>query len=74
MNRPPDHSRQLSGAAEQETGTNLEALVRDDYDRLRTDDSFDDLKHRARFSKEDRCLYQDWMRVAAQRATTRQMP
>ena len=50
----------------------LEALVREDYDRCHPDDCFDDLKRRAAFSKEDRCLYRDWLAVAAARAAERQ--
>lgn len=45
-----------------------ESLVRDDYERAHPNDSFDDLKRRARFSKEDLGLLRDWMDVAAARA------
>lgn len=43
------------------------SLVRDEYDRLHPDDTFDDLKRRARFSKEDQGILRDWMAIAAQR-------
>ncbi|HEY9055844.1 MAG TPA: hypothetical protein VIN77_01720 [Aurantimonas sp.] len=46
----------------------LEALVRADYERCRPDDSFEDLKRRARFSKEDKGLLRDWLALAEQRA------
>lgn len=45
----------------------LEALIRADYERCHPEDTFDDLKRRARFSKEDKGLLRDWMGVAAQR-------
>lgn len=48
-----------------------ESLVRDDYERAHPHDSFDDLKRRARFSKEDQGLLRDWMDVAAARAGRR---
>ncbi len=44
-----------------------ESLVRDDYERAHPNDSFDDLKRRARFSKEDQGLLRDWMDVAVAR-------
>ena len=46
----------------------LESLVREDYDRTHPDDSFGDMKHRARFLPEDQGLYRDWLAVAAARA------
>ncbi|MEC5293207.1 hypothetical protein VSX64_21465 [Aurantimonas sp. C2-6-R+9] len=48
----------------------LGALVRADYEKYHPDDSFDDLKRRARFSKEDKGLLRDWVAVAEQRART----
>jgi len=36
--------------------------------RCHPDDTLDDLKRRASFSKEDRGLLRDWMAVAAARA------
>lgn len=46
----------------------LESLVREDYDRCRVGETFEDMKRRMPFSREDRGLYRDWMAVAAQRA------
>ena len=45
-----------------------ESLVRADYEASSPGESFDDLKRRARFSKEDKGLLYQWMMVAAQRA------
>jgi hypothetical protein len=45
-----------------------EALVRADYERCHPEETFDDLKRRARFSKEDCGLLCDWMTLAAWRA------
>lgn len=42
----------------------LESLIRADYERCHPEDSFADLKHRARFSKEDKGLLRDWLAVA----------
>jgi len=46
----------------------LESLVRDDYDRCHPGETFDDMRRRASFSREDRGLYRDWLSVAAARA------
>lgn len=43
----------------------LESLIRADYERCHPDDSFEDLKHRAHFAKEDRGLLRDWLAIAA---------
>ncbi len=48
-----------------------ESLVRADYDRCHPGETFDDLKRRARFTKEDKGLLREWMAVAAQRAAAR---
>jgi hypothetical protein len=42
----------------------LQAVARAAYDRCHPNDCFDDLKRRARFSKEDRCLLADWLAFA----------
>lgn len=39
----------------------LEARAAKAYDRCHSDDSFADLKRRARFSKEDQGLLKDWL-------------
>lgn len=46
----------------------LESLVRADYDRSHPGETFDDMKRRLSFSKEDQGLYRDWMAIAAVRA------
>jgi hypothetical protein len=46
----------------------LESLIRADYERCHPGDSFDDLKRRARFAKEDKGLLQDWLALAQARA------
>jgi hypothetical protein len=46
-----DHS-----PASAEERNHLESLVRDDYERCHPSDTFEDLKRRASFSKEDRGL------------------
>ncbi len=47
-----------------------ETIAREEYDRCHPDDSFDDLKRRARFSKEDQGLLSDWMVAAAVKYST----
>jgi hypothetical protein len=42
-----------------------ESLVAPDYDRCHPDDSFEAMKVRARFSKEDQGLLKQWMALAA---------
>jgi hypothetical protein len=46
----------------------LESLIREDYAQCHPGESLDDLKRRARFAKEDKGMYRDWMAVAALRA------
>ncbi len=46
----------------------LESLVRADYDRSHPGETFEDMKRRRSFSKEDNGLYRDWMAIAAARA------
>ena len=52
-----------------------EQAIRAEYGRLHPDDSFDDLKRRARFSKEDQGLLREWLRSSGaarfRRATPR---
>lgn len=48
-----------------------ESLVASDYERCHPDETFDDLKERARFSKDDQGLLREWMLIAASRATER---
>jgi hypothetical protein len=42
----------------------FESLIRADYERCHPDDSLDDLKRRAHFTKEDKGLLQDWLALA----------
>ncbi len=63
--------KQALGPEDLKTRALHEDLVRDDYQRAHPNDSFDDLKRRARFSKEDQGLLSDWMDVAAARAGRR---
>lgn len=60
--------KQPIGPDDAETRTRYEALIRADYNRLHKDDSFEDMKRRARFSKEDQGLLSLWMAVAAKRS------
>lgn len=46
----------------------LESLVRQDFDRCHPGESFEDIKRRAPYSREDQGLYRDWMVIAAERA------
>ncbi len=46
----------------------LESLVRADYDESHPGETFDDMKRRRSFSREDKGLYRDWMAIAAARA------
>jgi hypothetical protein len=48
--------------------TYLEALIRDDYEYCHPEDTFDDMKRRAAFSREDKGIYRDWLTLAAARA------
>ena len=62
---PSGQTRTNSG---HESERRYESLVRTDYERCHPDDSFDDLKHRAHFTKEDRGLLRDWLATAARPA------
>ncbi len=46
----------------------LESLIRSDFQRSHPEETLEDLKLRARFSKEDKGLLRDWMTLAARRA------
>lgn len=47
----------------------LESLIREDFDRCHPDDSFEEMKRRSAFSREDKGLLRDWMALAGRRAT-----
>lgn len=46
----------------------LESLVRAEYDSSHPGETFDDMKRRMSFSREDQGLYRDWIALAAARA------
>ena len=50
----------------------LESLVRADYDKSHPGETFEDMKRRRSFSREDKGLYCDWMAIAAARAEASQ--
>ena len=54
--------------SDEEKRFDLESLIREDFERCHPDDTFEDLKKRASFSKEDKGLLRDWMAIAAHRA------
>lgn len=56
------------GPEDAATRASHEALVAADYDRCHPDDTFEAMKLRARFSKEDQGLLSEWMALAAARA------
>ena len=70
--KPANRSRQPLGPDDAKTRGYHELLVRAAYDRCHPDDTFEDLKHRAGFSKEDRGLLGDWMAIARERAQQEQ--
>lgn len=56
------------GPADGREWAHLESFIRAEYERCHPDDTFEDLKRRARFSKEDQGLLQEWMALAAKLA------
>jgi hypothetical protein len=62
------NSHEFVRPADEAERTYLESLVRADYDRSHPGETFDDMKRRRSFSKEDKGLYRDWMAIAAARA------
>jgi hypothetical protein len=60
--------RQEIGPEDRELLAYYESLVASDYDRCHPGDSFEAMKLRARFSKEDQGLLNEWMALAAARA------
>lgn len=46
----------------------LERLIRADFEQAHPDETLDDVKRRAAFSREDKGLYRDWLALAATRA------
>ena len=62
------NTHEFVGPADEAERAHLESLVRADYDRSHPGETFDDMKRRRSFSKEDKGLYRDWMAIAAARA------
>ncbi len=63
-----DGLRKAIEPAESELREKYESLIREYYERCHPEDTLDDLKRRARFSKEDQGLLRDWMALAARLA------
>ncbi len=55
----------VSDTPERERQARIEAIAREAFDRCHPGDSFEDMKRRAPFSKEDRYLLADWLAFAA---------
>lgn len=63
------------GAIDDSERAYLESLIRADYEHCHPDETLEDIKRRARFSKHDKGLLRDWMAVAAKRAApAKQVP
>jgi hypothetical protein len=58
----------MSARQDQARQQPIEEIARASYDACHPQDSFDDLKRRAAFSKEDRMLLRDWLAAAARLA------
>jgi hypothetical protein len=58
----------MSARQDQARQQAIEEIARASYDACHPQDSFDDLKRRAAFSKEDRMLLRDWLAAAARLA------
>lgn len=56
------------GPTDERERAHYESLIAADYQRCHPGETFEDLKRRGRFSKEDAGLAQDWMATAAERA------
>lgn len=54
----------MAASNDNEYADRLESIAREAYDRCHPGDSFDDMKRRAPFSKEDRGLLGDWLAYA----------
>lgn len=55
----------MSARQDQARQQRIEEIARAAYDRCHKEDSFDDLKRRASFSREDRMLLRDWLAAAS---------
>ncbi len=54
--------------ASEDEWSRLESSIRADFARCHPDETLEDLRRRAAFSREDRGLLRDWLAVAAARA------
>ncbi|WP_046866885.1 hypothetical protein [Microvirga massiliensis] len=52
----------------------LEAWIRERYERVRPDDTFEDLKRRAAFDRQDTGLLRDWIRAAREAVPEMPLP
>lgn len=50
----------------------LETLIREAFERAHPGETFDDVRRRASFSKEDKGLLRDWLAVARAEAVSRE--
>jgi hypothetical protein len=66
------NSHHYANPANERERAYLESLIRDDFDRCHLDCSFEELKQRSAFTREDKGLLRDWMALAARRATAEQ--
>jgi hypothetical protein len=64
------HQQHMAGRDHTERAS-LESLVRPDYERCHPDETWEDLKRRAAFTREDKGLLRDWMALASRRARAR---
>ncbi|MGO4558213.1 hypothetical protein [Mesorhizobium sp. 2RAF21] len=68
----PTNSHDFIRPADASERAYLESLVRADYDKSHPGETFDDMKRRVSFSREDQGLYRDWIALAAARAEATQ--
>jgi hypothetical protein len=54
--------------------TDVEALAREEFEQVCRDDSFDDLKRRAAFNRQDAGRLRHWIRAAQAMATKGNIP
>lgn len=59
----------MSSKREPQEAERIERIARESYERCHPDDTFDDLKRRAAFSREDQGLLRDWLEFAAREAS-----
>jgi hypothetical protein len=70
MSSHSQHSLNLRNEAEA-SSPEIEALARELFERTSRDDTFDDLKRRAAFNRQDAGSLRHWIRVAQAKATER---